>query len=63
MLFHSCLPFPNFLGQIICFYKFDWVELIKINQRFLRTFSLIVTYLHALEKTWAKHVCVLETFI
>jgi hypothetical protein len=62
-LFHSCLPLPNFLSQIIYFYKFDWVELIEINQRFLHTFSLIVAYLHALEKTWPKHVSVLETFI
>jgi flagellar biosynthesis protein FlhB len=26
-LFHSCLPFPNFFGQIIHFYKFDWIKI------------------------------------
>ncbi len=28
-LFHYCLPFSNFLGQVIYLYKFDLVDLIE----------------------------------
>jgi hypothetical protein len=55
-LFHSYLPFFNFLGQIIHFCKSNWVDLIEINLRFLQTLSSIVTYVHTLEKTWPKQV-------
>ncbi len=55
-LFHSYLPFPNFLGQVIHFYKSNYMYLIKINWKFLQSFSLVVTNWHVLKKTWPKQV-------
>jgi hypothetical protein len=53
-LFHSCLPFLDFLSQGIHFCKYDWVDLIETNLKFLQFFSLVVAYWHALEKTCPK---------
>jgi hypothetical protein len=43
-LFHSCLPFLQNLGKVIHFYKFEYVDLIKTNLRFLQFFLLVTTY-------------------
>ncbi len=43
-LFHSYLPFPKTLSQVIHFYKSDWVDLIETNLRFLETFLSIIAY-------------------
>jgi hypothetical protein len=52
-LFHSHMPFPKILSQVIHFYKSNYVDLIETNLRFLQTFLLII-YLHVLEKNMAK---------
>ncbi len=48
-LFHSCLPFLDFLGQIVHLYKYLWLTLVYTYFKPLQTFSFVVTYWHALE--------------
>jgi DNA phosphorothioation-dependent restriction protein DptG len=36
--FHFHMPFPKKLSQIIHFYKYNYVNLIETNLRFLQTF-------------------------
>jgi hypothetical protein len=43
-LFHSCLAFPKTLGQIIHFYKSNYVDLIKTSLKSLQTISSMVAY-------------------
>jgi hypothetical protein len=43
-LFHSYLPFPKYLGQVLHFYKSDWANLIETNLKFLETFLSVVAY-------------------
>ncbi len=43
-LFHSYLPFPKKLGQVIHFYKSDWADLIETNLIFLEFFLSVVAY-------------------
>ncbi len=55
-LFHSCLPFLDFLGEIMHFCKYAWIDLMDIYFKFLQFFSSIVPYWDAFEKTWLKQV-------
>jgi hypothetical protein len=53
-LFHSCLPFPKNLGQVIHFCKSNWANLIEINLKFLPKNLSVVAYCHAFERAWPK---------
>ncbi len=44
----SCLPFPNFLGQVICFCKPPYASL-KTYFKPLQTFKSIIAYWHVLK--------------
>jgi len=46
---HSCLPLPNFFGQVMHFCKSPWLVLIETYCKYLQTFPSIVTYWHALK--------------
>jgi hypothetical protein len=43
-LFHSYLPFIDFLSQMMQFYKFVWANLIETYFRLLQTFSSTLPY-------------------
>jgi hypothetical protein len=45
---HSCIPFPHFLGHVIC--------KMETYLKFMHIVSLVVAYWQALEKACPKHV-------
>jgi hypothetical protein len=55
-LVYCCIPFPDFLGHIIHFCKSIRADLMETYFTFLHTFSFVMPYWHALEKTWPKQV-------
>ncbi len=50
VLFHSCLPFLDFLGEVMHFCKYAWIDLMDTYFIFFAIFSSIVPYWHAFFK-------------
>jgi len=55
-LFHSYQPLSNFFGQVMHFCKYTWVNLMETYLKPLQTFSSLVVYWQALEKTCPNHI-------
>jgi len=55
-LIYYCVSFLDFLANVIHFCKYIFTDLMETYFTFLHTFSFVMPYWHALEKTWPKQV-------